>query len=84
MPKFTIDLSPAAVNKLQRQVQRTNENAGTTLTLQQWIALHLRELAISDELATTVQAIQNQQQQDAHTALEDAVRTARDELLAKL
>jgi hypothetical protein len=84
MPRFAIDLSQKAVNKLQAQVQRTNENAGTSLTLQQWMTLHLRELAITDELGAAVAAIQEQQQQNAQTALEAAVRTARDELLAEL
>lgn len=84
MPKITIDLSQAAINKLNVKVQRTNENAGTNLTLKQWLQLHAQELAIEQELATAVQAIQEQQQRDAQTALEDAVRTARDELLAEL
>ncbi len=84
MPKFTTTLTQATVDKLQQHVQRTNENAGTTLTLQQWITLHLQELAITDELAAAVTAIQQQQQRDAQTTLDDAVRTARDELLAQL
>ncbi len=84
MPKFTISLTQATVDKLQTHVQRTNENAGTTLTLQQWMTLNLQELAIAEQLAATVAAIQEQQQRDAQTTLDDAVRTARDELLAQL
>jgi hypothetical protein len=84
VPKFTIDLSQNTVDKLQAQVQRTNENTGSSLTLQQWMTLHLRELAITDELTAAVTAIRDQQQQDAQTALEAAVRAKRDELLAEL
>lgn len=84
MPKFTIDLSAKAVTALQTQVTRTNENEGTAYTLQQWITLHLNELAITDELGAAVAAIQEQQQRDAQTTLDTAIRAARDQLLAAL
>ena len=84
MPQFTIALTQTAVDKLQPHVQRTNENNGTSLTLQQWMTLHLQELAIADELTAAIAAIQEQQKRDAETTLNDAVRATRDELLAKL
>lgn len=84
MPQFTITLTQKAVDKLQQQVQRTNENQGTSLTLKQWMTLHLRELAITDELNAAVTGLRDEQQRDAQTALEAAIRTARDELLANL
>ncbi len=84
MPKFTLNLTQAAVDKLQTHVQRTNDNTGANLTLTQWITLHLQEVAIADQLAAAVTAIQEQHQRDAQTALDDALRTARDELLAEL
>lgn len=84
MPDFTITLTQKAVDKLQQQVQRTNENQGTSLTLKQWMTLHLRELAITDELNAAVTGLRDEQQRDAQTALEAAIRTARDQLLANL
>lgn len=84
MPQFTITLTQKAVDKLQQQVQRTNENQGTSLTLKQWMTLHLRELAITDELNAAVTGLRDEQQRDAQTALETAIRTARDQLLANL
>ncbi len=84
MPKFTTTLTQATVDKLQQHVQRTNENAGTILTLQQWITLHLQELAITDELAAAVTALQEQQKRDAQATLDAAIKTTRDELLAEL
>lgn len=84
MPDFTITLTQKAVDKLQQQVQRTNENQGTSLTLKQWMTLHLRELAITDELNAAVTGLRDEQQRDAQTALETAIRTARDQLLANL
>lgn len=84
MPKFTIDLSQATVDKLQQQVQRTNENTGTSLTLQQWITLHMKEIAIADDLTAAIAALQEQQQRDAQATLDAAITTARDQLLAEL
>lgn len=84
MPKFTTALSQATVTNLNKIVARTNENAGTALTLQQWITLHLQELAISDDLTAAITALQHQQQADAQTALDTAITAARDELLAGL
>ncbi len=84
MPQFTITLTQKAVDKLQQQVQRTNENQGTSLTIKQWITLHLRELAITDELNAAVTGLRDEQQRDAQSTLEAAIRTARDQLLANL
>lgn len=84
MPDFTITLTQKAVDKLQQQVQRTNENQGTSLTIKQWITLHLRELAITDELNAAVTGLRDEQQRDAQSTLEAAIRTARDQLLANL
>jgi hypothetical protein len=84
MPKFTIDLTQNAVDKLQAQVQRTNETNGTDLTTQQWIVLHLQELAIARDLSTAVQSLQQQQQEDADATLQAAIRAKRDQLLQEL
>ncbi len=84
MPQFTITLSQKAVDRLQIQVQRTNDANGTTLTMRDWIELHLKEIAVADDLAIATQAIQEQQQRDAQDALHAAVRAQRDRLLGDL
>lgn len=84
MPRFTIDLTQKAVDRLQAHVQRTNDANGTSLTLREWLELHANEIAISDELAAAIQAIQEQQQQAAQDTLQAAIRVKRDELLANL
>jgi hypothetical protein len=82
MPKFTIDLKQKTVDKLQAQVQRTNENQGTSYTLQVWLKRHIDELAIAEELGLAVNALQEQHQRDGQIALDAAIRSKRDELLA--
>ena len=84
MAKLTIDLPQKVVNRLQQQVQVTNDNEGTSYTLREWIALHLKEIVIGDELAAAVRLIQQQHQQEANDALQAAIRTARDQLLQEL
>ncbi len=80
MPRFSIELSAKAVQKLQPQVQRTNDSAGTSLTLKDWITLHLNELAIADDLAPAVDQLATETQ-DTLTA---AIRAKRDQLLQEL
>lgn len=84
MPQFTIDLSQKTVDRLQVLAQRTNDTQGTNLTLREWLELHNKEIAIADELATAVQAIQEQQQREAEDTLQAAVRAERDRLLQQL
>ena len=80
----TADLPDAVVPHLQLLADRTNATQNTTLTALDWLVLHIKELAIADQLATAVQQLQEQQQKDAQTALETALKTARDQLLAAL
>jgi len=84
MPKFTIDLTDKALAGLQAEVNRYNGNAGTALTVQQWIVLHLQEIAIAPELTAAIGQLRQQQEADANAALEAAVKAARDHLLASL
>ena len=84
MPKFTIDLSRKAVDRLQAHVQRTNDANGTGLTLREWLQLHAQEIAISDDFAAAISAIQKEQETAANDALQAAVRAERDRLLAGL
>ncbi len=81
MPQFTITLSQKAVDRLSAQVQRTNDANGTDLAVRDWIELHLKEIAIADDLAAAMRTIQDQQQRDAQDALQAAIRAQRDHLL---
>lgn len=69
MPKFTIDLTAAAVTRVQALVARYNENAGAALTVAEWLLLHIKELAIQDELNARATVLQRQAQDDANAAL---------------
>ena len=80
MPRFTIDLSQKAVDKLQLQVQRTNDAGGTALTLKDWIVLHMKEIAIADDLPAAIEQL-HRESQDTLTA---ASRAKRDQLLQEL
>lgn len=84
MPKFTIDLSQKCVDRLQAHVQRTNDANGTALTLRDWIELHLKEIAIADDLQVAITAIRKEQETTVQDAIQLAVRAKRDQLLAGL
>ncbi len=84
MPKFTITVTDTQLAKLQAVVVAHNANTGATLTVQQWLDLHLKELAIADDLTAAVRVLQEQQQRDAQATLDAAINTTRDELLAQL
>ncbi len=84
MPSYTITLSPKAVQRLKALMQRTNETEGTNLTLRDWITLHLRELAIAQDLSAAIPSLQEQTKRDAETALQAAITTTRDQLLQEL
>ena len=80
MPRFIIDLSQKAVDKLQAHVQRTNDANATSYTLKDWIALHLKELAIADDLPLAI----DQLQRESQDTLNAAIRAKRDRLLQEL
>ena len=91
MPRLTLTLDDkaaglpdAVVPLLQRLTDRTNAQQKTTFSVLDWLALHLKELAIADDLAAAVEQLRQQQQTDAEASLAAAVNTARDELLASL
>ncbi len=84
MPSFTITLSPKSVQRLKTLMQRTNDTEGTSLTLRDWITLHLRELAIAQDLSAALPALQEQTKRDYETALQAAITTTRDQLLQEL
>ena len=84
MPNYTIDLPQKAVDKLQTVVARYNDTVGATYTVKAWMERHLRELAIAEQLAVAIEALQKDQEQQARDDLQTSINTARDELLADL
>ncbi len=84
MPTFTIDLSAAAVTRLQAIVAAYNANNGLALTVAQWLLLHIKEVAIGQELGDSVDALRKQVEANANAALNAAVTAERDRLIASL
>ena len=84
MPDFTLTLSTKAVQRLQALRQRYNDNQGASLTMKQFLHLHLQEMAVADELAQATNTITQQIQHDAEQTLQAAIRTARDRLIQEL
>jgi hypothetical protein len=68
MPDFTITLSAAAVARLQVIVAAYNAGQGTNLTAREWMMLHLKELAISQELRASLEQIRTQAEADLQVA----------------
>ncbi len=84
MPQFTITISDQLLAKLQAVVDRTNADQGLTLTVRDWILLHLKEIAIAPDVAAAVDTLRGQAERDATAALEAAVKAERDRLLGAL
>ncbi len=84
MPKFTIDLTPAAVTRLQALVAAYNGDNGAALTVADWIVLHLKELAVAQDLAVTGDTLRVQIEKQAQADLQAAVTAERDRLIASL
>ena len=80
MPRFNIDLPQKAVTKLNDQVKQTNDTNGTKYTLKEWLTLHLKELAIADDLPTAIDQL-HRETQDTFQA---AVRAKTNQLLQEL
>ena len=68
MPKFTLDISDAAVDGLQAVVARYNADNGTAITVLDWLHLHAREIAVQDQLLTAAQSLREQADKDADAA----------------
>jgi len=80
MPQFTITISDAALARLQAIVARYNADNGTNLTVRDWLLLHVKELAIQDELIEAARlARENAEKQAAQ-----AFTAERDRLLGAL
>ena len=81
MPQFTINLSANALARLQVIVERNNADTGRSLSVRDWIALHLKEMAIAEELARSAENLRQQAERDANAAFDAALRAEKDRLL---
>lgn len=70
MPQLTIDLTDAAKQRLDLVVADYNATNGTSLTFDEWMDLHLRELAVQRELVTKAEQLKRQTEDDLHAAIE--------------
>jgi hypothetical protein len=68
MGEHTVDLSAECESRLQLLVAQYNLAAKATLSLDEWIALHLKELAVQREMAQKSEEIRIQAQADAEAA----------------
>src|SRR5213593_210457 len=69
---LTLTLTPACVERLHEIVNRYNAPVMATqgpLSLRNWLHLHLRELAVQDELMEAANRLQSQAQADAQAAI---------------
>ena len=69
MPTFTLALTDAAVARLQPLVARYNADFGVDLSLQDWITLHLQEIAIGPDLAAKLDQLRQQSEADLTAAV---------------
>ena len=84
MPKFSLDLTDKAVQRLQGFVTTYNQNEGTALTLLQWITLHLQEMAVAEELGAAIEGMRRQSEIQANRDFEATVKAERTRLIATL
>lgn len=78
MPTITIDITDAAKQRLDLVVADYNTTNGTLLTFDDWLGLHLRELAIQREFAAKIEQLKRQTEDD----LAAAVNAEKERLLA--
>ena len=70
---LSLTLTPACVERLHEIVNRYNVDVMATkgpLSLRNWLHLHLRELAVQDELMEAAERLQRQAQTDALAAIQ--------------
>lgn len=70
MPQLTIDVTDSAKQRLDLVVADYNAANGTSLTFDDWLGLHLRELAIQREFATKIEQLKRQTEDDLHATIE--------------
>jgi hypothetical protein len=68
MPRIAIDITDATAAKLAERVARYNADTGATLTVPEWLYLHVRELAIETTLVEAHGTFQKQAEEQARLA----------------
>lgn len=76
----TLKLTDALADRMAVIVQTHNDRTGAGVSLEEWLLLHLREVAIAEELVEEGQAIERESQK----ALQAAVQAKKNELMAAL
>ncbi len=69
MPDLTVTISDAAQQRLDLVVADHNAEHGSALTFSDWLALHLRELAVQREFGTRVDQLKRQAEDDLTAAI---------------
>jgi hypothetical protein len=77
MAQFTIELRERLVPGLQAVVARHNADNGTAITVEDWLARHVAEVAIQDEFLAEQGRLAKQAQDD----LEAALRSLRERII---
>jgi hypothetical protein len=80
MPKFTLDLSEAAVAGLQKLVARYNGDNGTQLTVADFLLLHVKEMSVQTEILEAAKTLREQAERD----IDAAFKAERERLLASI
>jgi hypothetical protein len=81
MARHTIDLNDECERRLAVLLAEYNARNQTSLTLDAWLQLHVREIAIGRDLAATVAVLTEQSQRQAETDLNAAAAAEKARLL---
>lgn len=84
MPKYTIEISLIHDTKLQIVIDAYNSSQNTSLDVEEWIVLHLKDVATAVELNAAAPGIKEQVGKNVQRALDKALDKKRQELIAKL
>lgn len=84
MARYVIDLPEAAALRLTAVVDRYNANMGTSLTVLDWLSLHLKEVVLAEELSQAAARIEQEEREEMARRLEGRLIAERDRLIAGL
>ena len=71
MATYTVTIPDHLVPGVNRQVARYNAHAGTQHTTEEWLAIHLMEIATNKEVAAEAQRLREAAETDVVAALEE-------------
>ena len=84
MPTFNFTLSNQMVEKLQALTTKYNENTGSSLTVKEWVFLHLKEIAIETEMRPKLDSLREEMEQQANANFELVLKAEKQRLLDAL